>query len=114
MTVYLRLFAGLTSFISNLRLSHFCSMGPSGIFESIAMVTPQIFLYSYLLAGISIFTELVFATGLVTITHNGSAANPSAMPQPIRALSPRNFGCPDELRKPSDWNALAMPWLRCN
>jgi hypothetical protein len=33
-TLYLRLFAGLTSFSSNLRFSHFCSIGPSGMRES--------------------------------------------------------------------------------
>src|SRR6476660_10468022 len=32
MTVYFRLVAGFTSFISNRCLSHFPSMGPSGIF----------------------------------------------------------------------------------
>src|SRR5215208_3692605 len=34
MTVNRRLLAGFTSFISNLCFSHFCSIGPSGIFAS--------------------------------------------------------------------------------
>src|SRR2546426_4773665 len=34
MMLYLRLFAGLTSLISNLALSHAFSIGPEGIFES--------------------------------------------------------------------------------
>src|SRR6185312_10489677 len=38
MTSNLRLFAGLTSFMSNLCLSHFCAMGPEGIFESRAIL----------------------------------------------------------------------------
>src|SRR5271169_4094094 len=31
MTLYFRLLAGFTSFISNLARSHFCSMGPAGM-----------------------------------------------------------------------------------
>ena len=37
MTVYFRLFAGFTSFISKRCLSHFCSSGPAGIFDSSSM-----------------------------------------------------------------------------
>src|SRR2546423_11729081 len=35
--VYFRLFAGLTSFISNLWRSHFAAIGPDGSFESSVM-----------------------------------------------------------------------------
>ena len=34
MTLYLRLLAGLTSFMSNLHLSQACSIGPEGILAS--------------------------------------------------------------------------------
>ena len=41
-TLYFRLLAGFTNFISNLCLSHFFSMGPSGIFEFKAIEPPII------------------------------------------------------------------------
>ena len=38
MTVYFRLLAGFTSFISKRCLSHFCSIGPSGTFDFSSML----------------------------------------------------------------------------
>ena len=42
MMVYLRLFAGFTSFISNRARSHFFSIGPDGILESSCMEVYEI------------------------------------------------------------------------
>src|SRR5581483_9141320 len=42
MTSNFRLFAGLTSFRSNLCLSHFCAIGPDGILESRAILLQRL------------------------------------------------------------------------
>src|SRR5579872_6738462 len=42
MTSNFRLFAGLTSFMSNLCMSHFCASGPEGILESRAILLARL------------------------------------------------------------------------